>query len=238
MDHVCDALDVSERRACRVLGQHRSTQRKPKVVAIDEARLTADIIRLAEQYGRYGYRRIAALLRREGWTVNAKRVERIWRREGLKVPQKQPKRGRLWFNDGSCIRLRPQHKNHVWSYDFVADRTYDGTAFRMLTVIDEHTRECLAIHVQRKLKHDDVLAVLADLFTHRGAPEHIRSDNGAEFTAQAVRDWLGRVGVKTLFIEPGSPWENGYNERFRYAALRGAMASCATSFSTERSSIA
>ena len=142
-----------------------------------KAQLTADIIRLAEQYGRYGYRRITALLRREGWTVNAKRVERIWRRKGLKVPQKQHKRGRLWFNDGSCIRLRPQHKGHVWSYDFVADRTHDGRAFRMLTVIDEHTRECLAIHVQRKLKHDNVLAVLTDLITQRGAPHHIRSDN-------------------------------------------------------------
>ena len=157
VDHVRDVLGVSERRACQVLGQHRSTQRKPKVVACDEARLTADIIRLAEQYGRYGYRRITALLRREGWTVNAKRVERIWRREGLKVPQKQPKRGRLWFSDGSCIRLRPQYAGHVWSYDFVADRTHDGRAFHMLTVIDEHTRECLAIHVQRKLRHDDVL---------------------------------------------------------------------------------
>ena len=156
---------MSERRACKVLGQNRSTQRWPRSPREDEARLTADMIRLAEQYGRYGYRRITALLRREGWTVNAKRVERIWRREGLKVPQKQPKRGRLWFNDGSCIRLRPQHKGHVWSYDFVSDRTHDGRAFRMLTVVDEHTRECLAIHVQRRLRHDDVLAVLTDLFT-------------------------------------------------------------------------
>ena len=146
--------------------------------------------------------------------MNAKRVERIWRREGLKVPRKQPKRGHLWFNDGSCIRLRPQRKGHVWPYDLVADRTHDGCAFRMLTVIDEHTRECLAIHVQRKLKHDDVLAVLTDLFTQRGAPQRLRSDNGAEFTAWAVCDWLRKVGVKTLFIEPGSPWENGYNESF------------------------
>jgi len=137
---VRDVLGVSERRACEVIGQHRSTQRKLKVMAFDEARLTADIIRLAEQYGRYGYRRITALLRRDGWTVNIKRVERIWRREGLKVPQKQPKRGRLWFNDGSCVRLRPQNKGHVWSYDFVADRTHEGRSFRMLTVIDEYTR--------------------------------------------------------------------------------------------------
>jgi putative transposase len=211
---VRDVLDISKRRACQVIGQHRSTQRKPKVMAFDEAHLTADIIRLAEQYGRYGYRRITALLHRDGWTVNIKRVERIWRREGLKVPQKQPKRGRLWFNDGSYVRLRPQHKGHVWSYDFVADRTHDGRAFRMLTVIDEYTRECLAVHVQRKLKHDDVLAVLTDLFTQHGPPEHIRSDNGSEFTATAVREWLEKVKVQTLFITPGSPWENGYNESF------------------------
>lgn len=209
-----DVIGVSERRACRVVGQHRSTQRKPAKPRADEKPLTAAIIKLAEQYGRYGYRRITALLRNDGWVVNAKRVERIWRREGLKVPQKQPKRGRLWFNDGSCVRLRPQYRGHVWSYDFVADRTHDGKAFRMLTVIDEHSRECLAIHVQRKLRSDDVLAVLTELFQHHGPPDHIRSDNGAEFTAHAVRDWLGRIGVKTLYIEPGSPWENGYNESF------------------------
>lgn len=197
-----------------MVGQHRSTQRKPAKSRVDEKPLTTAIIKLAEQYGRYGYRRITALLRNDGWVVNAKRVERIWRREGLKVPQKQPKRGRLWFNDGSCVRLRPQYRGHVWSYDFVADRTHDGKAFRMLTVIDEHSRECLAIHVQRKLRSDDVLAVLTDLFQRHGPPDHIRSDNGAEFTAHAVRDWLGRIGVKTLYIEPGSPWENGYNESF------------------------
>ena len=214
MDHVQAALGCSERRACRVIGQHRSTQRKPKTEPANEKPLTAEIIRLAQQYGRYGYRRITGLLRNSGWHVNAKRVERIWRREGLKVPKKQPKRGRLWFNDGSCVRLRPQYRGHVRSYDFVMDRTHDGKAFRMLTVIDEHSRECLAIHVQRKLNSDDVLAVLTELFTRHGPPAHIRSDNGAEFTAHAVRDWLGRIGVKTLYIEPGSPWENGYNESF------------------------
>ena len=154
------------------------------------------------------------MLRTEGWTVNHKRVERIWRREGLKVPKKQPKRGRLWLNDGSYIRLRPCWKNHVWAYDFVMARTHDGRSFRMLTVIDEFTRECLAIPVARKLRSDDVLQTLTDLFVERGVPDHIRSDNGAEFTAQIVRDWLKRVGAKTLFIEPGSPWENGYNESF------------------------
>jgi putative transposase len=146
--------------------------------------------------------------------VNVKRVWRIWRREGLKVPTKQPKRRRLWLNDGSCIRLRPSRRNHVWAYDFVQDRTHDGRTFQMLTVIDEFTRECLAINVARRLRHDDVLQVLADLFTRHGPPDHIRSDNGSEFTATAVRDWLPRVGVQTLFIEPGSPWENGYNESF------------------------
>ncbi len=169
---------------------------------------------MATQYGRYGYRRITALLKAEGWPVNAKRVQRIWRREGLKVPSKQPKRGRLWLNDGSCIRLRAAWPNHVWSYDFVMDRTHDGKAFRMLTVIDEFTRRCLAIHVDRKLNSQSVLECIADLFVQHGPPDHIRSDNGAEFTAIAVREWLGRIGVKTLFIEPGSPWENGYNESF------------------------
>ena len=207
-------LDVSQRRACQVIGQHRSTQRLRPIPRDDEAALTAAIVTLASEYGRYGYRRITALLRSQGWDVNVKRVWRIWRREGLKVPTKQPKRGRLWLNDGSCIRLRPVRRNHVWAYDFVQDRTHDGRAIRMLTVIDEFTRECLAIEVARSLRHDDVLHVLADLFTRHGPPDHIRSDNGSEFTAIAVREWLPRVGVKTLFIEPGSPWENGYNESF------------------------
>jgi len=154
------------------------------------------------------------MLKQEGWQVNHKRVERIWRREGLKVPQKQPKRGRLWLNDGSCIRLRPEHKDHVWSYDFVLARTADGGAFRILNIIDEYTRECLAIEVKRKLKSQDVIDQLFELFIFRGIPEHIRSDNGPEFTAKAVRKWLGKLGVKTLFIEPGSPWENGYIESF------------------------
>jgi|TARA_B100000315_G_scaffold229708_1_gene239501 transposase InsO family protein len=212
--YVCQRFGVSERRACRYLGQSRSTQRRRRVVANDEEALTAAIIRLASQYGRYGYRRITALLRAEGWIVNHKRVERIWRREGLKVPMKQPKRGRLWLNDGSCIRLRPCRPNHVWAYDFVMARTHDGKAFRMLTIIDEYTRECLAIDVARHLRSDDVLYRLAELFVDRGPPGHIRSDNGSEFTAKAVREWLHRVDVKTLFIEPGSPWENGYNESF------------------------
>jgi putative transposase len=197
-----------------VLGQSRTSQRYQAIPAPDERPLTAAIVRLASQYGRYGYRRIAALLRAEGWSVNHKRVERIWRREGLKVPQKQPKRGRLWLNDGSCIRLRPSWRHHVWAYDFVQARIHDGRVFRMLTVIDEYSRECLAIEVARRLRSDDVLQVLAELFVRHGAPDHIRSDNGSEFTAKAVRDWLRRVAVKTLYIAPGSPWENGYNESF------------------------
>ncbi len=149
-----------------------------------------------------------------GWNVNHKRVERIWKTEGLKVPQKQPKRRRLWLNDGSCVRLRPEHKNHVWSYDFVMDRTSNGKAFRMLTIIDEYTRECLSIVVKRKLTSQDVLEELYNLFLVMGTPEYIRSDNGSEFTAKVVKDWLYDLGVKTLYIEPGSPWENGYIESF------------------------
>jgi transposase InsO family protein len=206
-----------------VLGQHRSTQRRVPQGRDDEERLTADIIALARQYGRYGYRKIAELLRATaGWVVNDKRVERIWRREGLKVPQKQPKKGRLWLNDGSCIRLRAERPNHVWSYDFVEDRTHDGRKYRMLNLIDEFTHECLAIRVNRKLKAVDVIDVLSDLFILRGVPEHIRSDNGAEFVAKAVQDWIHAVGAKTAYIAPGSPWENGFIESFN-ARLRDEL---------------
>ena len=184
-------------------------------IGTEEEKLIGRIIELASKYGRYGYRRITALLNNEKeWSVNHKQVERIWRKEGLKVPQKQPKRGRLWLNDGSCIRLRPEYKDHVWSYDFVMARTSDGKSFRMLNIIDEYTRECLAIDVKRKITSQDVVDRLFDLFIFRGIPEHIRSDNGPEFTAKAVRNWLERLGVKTLFIEPGSPWGNGYVESF------------------------
>jgi transposase InsO family protein len=214
VDHVTAALGVSERVACRVLGQHRSTQRKAPSRPDDEAALTADIINLARQYGRYGYRRITALLRADGWQVNAKRVERIWRLEGLKVPPRQPKRGRLWLNDGSCVRLRPERPNHVWAYDFVEDRTRDGRKFRLLCVVDEFTREALCIRVARKLSSSDVIDVLSDLFITRGVPAFIRSDNGGEFTATAVQDWISKIGAKAAYIAPGSPWENGYIESF------------------------
>ena len=213
---------VSERFACRVLGQHRSTQRKISTRSDDEAALTADIIALATQYGRYGYRRITAMLRSAGWVVNVKRVARIWRREGLKVPSKQPKKRRLWFNDGSCLRLRPERANHVWSYDFVEDRTHDGGKYRMLNVIDEFTRESLAIRVKRRLNSTDVIDVLSDLFLRRGIPGHIRSDNGPEFIAKVVRNWITAVGAKTAYIAPGSPWENGYVESFN-ARLRDEL---------------
>jgi len=212
---VSQKLAVSERRACKVLEQARATQRRNLSPPSDEKQLTNDIIALATRYGRYGYRRITALLNNErGWRVNHKRVERIWRKEGLKVPKKQPKRGRLWLNDGSCIRLRPEYKDHVWSYDFMIDRTANGRAFKILNIIDEYTRECLAILVSRKIKTQDVIDLLFHLFIFRGVPEHIRSDNGPEFTARAIRKWLAMLGVNTLFIEPGSPWENGYIESF------------------------
>jgi putative transposase len=212
--HVCWKYKVSERRACQVLGQARATQRRQLSPPSDEKQLTSDIIALATRYGRYGYRRITAMLNNSGWRVNHKRVERIWRKEGLKVPQKQPKRGRLWLNDGSCIRLRPEHENHVWSYDFMIERTANGRAFKILNIIDEFTRKNLSTKVNRRIRSQDVIEELFELFILRGIPEHIRSDNGHEFTARAVRKWLGRLGVKTLFIEPGSPWENGYIESF------------------------
>lgn len=186
-------LDVSERRVCQVLGQHRSTQRKRPSGRADEGRLTADIIELARQYGRYGYRRVAELLRRSGWLVNDKRVERIWRREGLKVPPKQPKRKRLWFNDGSCIRLRAERPNHVWSYDFMEDRTHDGRKIRMLNIVDEFTRECLAIRVDRRLNSTSVIDVLSDLFILRGVPGHIRSDN-------VLRQELASIGRQQISV--------------------------------------
>jgi putative transposase len=182
-------LGVSERRACRAIGQPRSTQRKPRVVPDDEAVLSAAIVKLAGEYGRYGYRRITKIVAGRGL-----------------AGQRQA--------GATCIRLRPQHPNHVWAYDFVADRTHDGRPIRMLTIIDEFSRRCLAIVVARRLNSDDVLATLAELFVEHGSPAFIRSDNGAEFTAAAVREWLDRIGVKTLYIEPGSPWENGYNESF------------------------
>lgn len=203
---------MGERRACRVLGQARAVQRYTPIERDDEDALTRRIVELALVYGRYGTPRVTALLRREGWCVNHKRVERIWKREGLKLPMRQPRRGRLWLNDGNCVRLRPEKKDHVWAYDFVHARTHDSRPLRLLVIVDEHTRECLANDVARKLTSDDVLERLAWLMAMRGVPYHLRSDNGPEFTARVVRERLGSVGVKTLFIGPGSLWENGYVE--------------------------
>jgi len=183
-------------------------------VRADEDALTRAIIKLASKYGRYGYRRITALLNDAGWDVGTDRVQRIWRREGLKVPKKQKPRGRLWLNDGSCVRLRPERRNHVWSYDFVEAQTHDGRKVRLMTLIDEFTRECLAIRVARRINSFGVIETMADVMLVRGIPAHIRSDNGPEMTAKIVRQWLAQAGAKTLYIEPGSPWENGYNESF------------------------
>jgi putative transposase len=214
VEHACQQHSMSERQACRLVNQWRATQRYQPRHRTDEDALTEAIIQLASEYGRYGYRRITALLQAAGWQVGKDRVQRIWRREGLKVPQKQRPRGRLWLNDGSCVRLRPERANHVWSYDFVSARTHDGRTIRMLTMIDEFTRECLAIRVARRLGRYEVIEALADVMLFRGIPEHIRSDNGSEFVAEELRKWLAKVGTGTLYIEPGSPWENGYCESF------------------------
>src|ERR1017187_4551445 len=192
VEHAREEYEVSERRACRVVRQWRGTQRYVPLRRTDEDQLTQAILTLAGKYGRYGYRRITVLLRDAGWPVGKDRVQRIWRREGLKVPQKQRPRGRLWLGDGSCVRLRPERANQVWSYAFVKAMTHDGRALRILVVID----------------------TLAAVMLVRGIPEHIRSDNGPEFIAGELRKWLGKLGTKTLYIEPGSPWENGYCQSF------------------------
>jgi transposase InsO family protein len=206
--------DVSQRRICQALSINRAVIRYKANKRNDEDELRQDIIKFADKYGRYGYRRITALLKTEGWKVNHKRVERIWREEGLKVPAKQTKKGRLYFNDGSCIRLLPCYKNHVWSYDFVQERLHNGKKIRLLTVIDEYTRKCLQIKVGYNLRANDVLEVLSGLFLTEGLPAYIRSDNGSEFIAKKVQNWLKKLEVKTAYITPGSPWENGFCERF------------------------
>ncbi|KAB2832581.1 MAG: transposase, partial [Caedimonadaceae bacterium] len=192
-------FNISERKACLLIGINRATQRYEKIRKDDEEIIRERIVTLASKFGRYGYRRITALLRSEGWSVNHKRVQRIWKQEGLKVPTKQPKRGRLFLNDGSTIRHRPLYKNHVWSYDFVMDRTHDGRSFKTLNIIDEYSRECMAIRVKRKINSFDVLETLADLFLAHGHPAFIRSDNGPEFIAKQLRAWLYKLNVKTLY---------------------------------------
>jgi transposase InsO family protein len=211
---IREKYGLSERRACQIVSQPRGTQRYAPTGRADEDALTRAIVALASEYGRYGYRRITALLRIAGWRVGKDRVQRIWRREGLKVPKKHKPRGRLWLNDGSCIRLRPERANHVWSFDFVEGRTHDGRSLRIMTLIDEHTRECLALKVARRINSFGVIETLADAMLEKGVPEHVRCDNGPEMIAKALRKWLAKLGTKTLYIEPGSPWENGYCESF------------------------
>jgi len=196
------------------LRQPRSTQRYAVRERDDERPLVQLMLALARRHPRYGYRRIWALLRRDGYRVNRKRVYRLWRREGLKVPRKQRKKRRLGHSGNGCVRHRAERINHVWCYDFVSDQTVDGRVVKFLTIEDEYTRECLAIEVERSITSREVIETLRYLFEVRGLPEHIRSDNGPEFIAKALRAWLGESGVKTLYIEPGSPWQNGFNESF------------------------
>ena len=214
VERVTTALGVSERRACRALGQPRSSQRYVGAERGPEEELLLRIRALARENPRFGYRRIRALLVREGWSVNRKRVHRLWRREGLKVPQVQRKRRRLGGSENGCARRRAEGPDHVWSYDFIHDQTADGRGLKMLPVVDEFTRECLTIEVERGLPAEDVVSTLEYLFEVRGEPEFIRSDNGPEFIAEAVKSWLARRGSKTLYIAPGSPWENAYRETF------------------------
>lgn len=218
---------MSERRACKVIGQARTTQRYRPSTDEEKETLRERVIELATEYGRYGYRQVTSLMNNEGWKVGKDAVFTIWQEEGLQVPQKQPKRRRLWLADGSCIRLRPEYPNHVWSYDFVQDRTHDGRPFRILNLIDEYTKECLASFTKRRIRSQDVILVLAELFLTKGIPKHIRSDNGPEFIAKKLIHWLKQLEVAPLFIEPGSPWENGYCESFngkmRYEFLNGEI---------------
>lgn len=216
---------MSERRACRVTGQHRSTQRRRAETPCDEVRLVTEMRSLARRHPRFGYRRIGQMLRRRGWRANHKRIERLWKREGLRVPSKKRKKRRLGRSENGCIRQRATHRNHVWSYDFVFDRTVDGRRLKLLTLVDEYTRECLAVHVARSITADEVLGVLASVMQERGAPAYIRSDNGPEFVAHKLRQWLQRCGIGTLFIAPGSPWENGYCESFN-GKLRDELLAC------------
>ncbi len=222
MIHVRQRLDTSERRTCKTIGLARSTlryQSRPK----DDDALRLALIRLAKQYGRYGYRKIARLLRIEGWEVNHKKVERLWREEGLQLPQRHKRRKRLYHKDSSVIRLRPTHVNHIWSVDFVHDRLSNGRRYKMLTVLDEYTRQALCVSVAIRMGHAEVLDALYPLFLRHGKPEYLRSDNGPEFIAGDLQEWLRKVGIKPMQIYPGSPWENGYNERFNGTLRREVL---------------
>jgi putative transposase len=212
--HLWGAFGVSERPACRVLGQPRSTQRRVPVARADEPRLVMRMLELARAHPRFGYRRVAALLRREGWRVNRKRVYRLWCRQGLKVPQRRRKRRRLGHSRNGCARRRPRHRGDVWAWDFIHDRTEDGRPLKWLSVVDEYTRECVVLEVRRSLTAPAVIDLLRAAVGERGWPRHIRSDNGPEFITDAIREWLGPSGVRTLYVAPGDPWENGYVESF------------------------
>jgi putative transposase len=205
---------VSERRACDVLNQPRSTQRYESKLRDDEPALVKRMLDLAGRRPRWGYRRVAWQLRQEAWRASETRVYRLWRREGLKVPQKKRKRRRLGRSENGCVHRRSEHRDHVWAWDFVFDHTMTGSQLKWLSIVDEHTRECLALKVARSITSEDVIDTLAELFAMRGVPKCVRSDNGPEFVARAIRQWLGRVDVETLYIEPGAPWENGYAESF------------------------
>jgi transposase InsO family protein len=216
---------VSERRACEVLGQPRSTQRYAATVKEDEPLLVSRILELVREFPRYGYRQITRLLRGEGWEVNFKRVYRLWKREGLRVPKKKKKLRRLGDSSGGITRRKAERINHVWSVDFIFDRTANGRSLKILSIIDEFTRECIALEVSRRLTSSDVTSVLVDLFAIRGVPEFIRSDNGPEFIAKRLRRFLESIDVGTSYIEPGSPWENGYVESF-HSRLRDECLAC------------
>jgi putative transposase len=214
VEHLEQRFKISQRRACQAVDQPRSTQRYEAQEREDEIRLVRRMLELVARHPRYGYRRIGSLLRAEGWKVNRKRVYRLWRREGLKVPRKQRKKRRLGTSGNACHRRRPERINHVWCWDFVFDHTTSGSQLKWLSIVDEYTRECLALKVARRITAEEVIDTLAELFAIRGVPVHIRSDNGPEFIAQAIRRWLGQLGVQALYIEPGAPWENGYAESF------------------------
>jgi transposase InsO family protein len=221
--HTRQKLGTSERRTCRIIGVARSSQQYKAVNKDNDEELRLSLIRLAKQYGRYGYRKIAKLLRIEGWQVNHKRIERIWREEGLQLPKRHKKHKRLYHKDSSIIRLRPLYPNHIWSIDFVHDKLSNGRSYKMLTVLDEYTRQALCVHVKAKMGSADVLEALYPLIIEHGKPEYIRSDNGPEFIAAALQEWLIRVGIKPIQIYPGSPWENGYNERFNGTLRREVL---------------
>lgn len=214
VDELEGSFEVSQRRACEVLDQPRSSQRYVALQRDDEASMVKAMLELARQHPRYGYRMITAKLRQAGWTVNRKRVYRLWRREGLKVPAKKRKKQRLGTSENGCVRRRAEHRNHVWCWDFVFDRTTSGSPLKWLSIVDEYTRECLTLKVARSITSEDVIDTLAELFSMRGVPKHIRSDNGPEFVAAAIGVWLEQVQIEALYIKPGSPWENGYAESF------------------------